>query len=200
VEEAVQQHRKASCIMAELQHLKMAWLVAKEAGDTQAQLRLLQEHPAEQNDLITFIAAYSATDGRDEEQPLALTQRAMQTALERVFVASQVATLAELRQQRKLSKSALAKALRLSIDVWQLFEDGTIELVSLSQQQLNRLSQFFQVTGEQFGTLLTNSQPSLGLNRRQTKVGSQQEAKKISFKQAMTHSNMSKEDKKFWNE
>lgn len=186
--------------MAELQHLKMAWLVAKEAGDTQAQLRLLQEHPAEQNDLITFIAAYSATDGRDEEQPLALTQRAMQTALERVFVASQVATLAELRQQRKLSKSALAKALRLSIDVWQLFEDGTIELVSLSQQQLNRLSQFFQVTGEQFGTLLTNSQPSLGLNRRQTKVGSQQEAKKISFKQAMTHSNMSKEDKKFWNE
>ncbi len=188
--------------MSELQHLKMAWLAAKEVGDTQAQLRLLQEHPAEQDDLITFIAAYSATDGRDEEQPLALAQRAVQTALERVFVAPQVvpATLVELRQQHKLTKAAVAKALRLSIDVWQLFEDGTIELVSLSQHQLHRLSQFFQVTGEQFGTMLTNSQPSLGLNRRQTRAGFQQEAKKISFKQAMQHSNMSKEDKKFWNE
>lgn len=186
--------------MAELQSLKMAWLAAKEAGDTQAQLRLLQEHPMEQNDLITFIAAYSATDGQDEEQPLALTQRAMRIALERVFVAPQVVTLAELRQQRNLSKAALAKALRLSIDVWQLFEDGTIELVSLSQRQLDRLAQFFEVTSEQFGTLLAHSQPSLGLNRRQTKAGSQQETKKISFKQAMQHSNMSKEDQKLWNQ
>ncbi len=187
--------------MSELQSLKMAWLAAKEAGDTQAQLRLLKEHPAQQDALITFIAAYSATEGKDEEQLLALTQRAMRTALERVFVAPQVATLAELRQQRKLTKSAVAKALRLSLDVWQLFEDGTIELVSLSQRQLDRLAQFFEVPGEQFGTLLTHSQSSLGLNRRQVKTTSQQEeTTKISFKQAMQHSTMSKEDKKFWNQ
>jgi hypothetical protein len=85
--------------------------------------------------------------------------------------------------------------------VWQLFEDGTIELVSLSQRQLDRLAQFFEVTGEQFGALLSHSQPSLGLNRRQTKAASQQEeTTKISFKQAMQHSTMSKEDKKFWNQ
>ncbi|GAC1354113.1 MAG: hypothetical protein NVS4B11_28800 [Ktedonobacteraceae bacterium] len=187
---------------SELQSLKMAWLAAKEADDTQAQIHLLRDYPTQQAELITFIAAYHATNGQDEEQPLALTQRAMQTALERVFVAPQVvpATLVELRQQSKLTKAAVAKALRLSIDVWQLFEDGTIELVSLSQRQLDRLAQFFQVSGEQFGTMLSNSQPSLGMNRRQSKAGAQREAKKQSFKQAVVRSNMAKEDKKFWSE
>ena len=187
---------------SELQALKMAWLAAKEAGDTQAQLRLLRDHPNEQADLITFIAAYAATEGQNEEQPLMLTQRAMQSALERVFVGPQMvpATLVELRQQRKLTKSAIAKALRLSIDVWQLFEDGTIELVSLSQKQLDHLAQFFQVTSEQFGSMLTSSQPSLGMNRRQTQAGAQQEPKKLSLKQAIARSTMPKEDKKFWNE
>ncbi len=186
----------------ELQALKMAWLAAKEAGDTQAQLRLLRDHPTEQADLITFIAAYAATQGQDEEQPLVLTQRAMQTALERVFVGPQEApaTLVELRKQRNLTKLSVAKALRLSADVWQLFEDGTIELVSLSQKQLDRFAQFFQVSSEQFGSMLTNSQPSLGMNRRQTKAGAQQEAKKMSLKQAIARSTMPKEDKKFWNE
>ena len=75
--------------ISELQALKMAWLAAKETGDTQTQLRLLRDHPIEQADLITFIAAYAATEGQNEEQPLVLTQRAMQTALERVFVGPQ---------------------------------------------------------------------------------------------------------------
>ena len=187
---------------SELQALKMAWLAAKEAGDTQTQLRLLRDHPSEQADLITFIAAYAATEGHDEEQPLALTQRAMQTALERVFVQTQSvpATLTELRKQRNLTKLSIAKALRLSADVWQLFEDGTIELVSLSHKQLDRLAQFFQVSGEQFSSMLTNSQPSLGMNRRQAKAAAQQEAKKMSLKQAIARSTMTKEDKKFWNE
>lgn len=188
---------------SELQSLKMAWLAAKEAGDTQARLRLLQDHPSKQDELITFIAAYAATEGQDEEQPLALTQRAMQTALERVFVDPQAvpATLAELRKQSNRSKAAVAKALRLSIDVWQLFEDGTIELVSLSQRQLDRFAQFFQVSSEQFGIMLTQSQPSLGINRRQTQASAQQDAKKrMSFKQAIARSTMTKEDKKFWNE
>lgn len=186
----------------ELQALKMAWLAAKEAGDTQTQLHLLRDHPSEQADLITFIAAYAATEGQNEEQPLALTQRAMQTALERVFVGPQEvpATLVELRKSRNLTKLAVAKALRLSADVWQLFEDGTIELVSLSQKQLDRFAQYFQVSGEQFGSMLTGSQPSLGINRRQTKAGAQQEAKRVSLKQAIARSTMSKEDKKFWNE
>ena len=187
---------------SELQALKMAWLAAKEAGDTQAQLRLLRDHPTEQADLITFIAAYAATEGQNEDHPLVLTQRAMQTALERVFVGPQEvpATLVELRKQRNLTKLSVAKALRLSADVWQLFEDGTIELVSLSQKQLDRFAQFFQISGEQFGFMLSNSQPSLGMNRRQTKAGTQQEAKKISLKQAIARSTMPKEDKKFWNE
>jgi len=187
---------------SELQALKMAWLAAKETGDTQAQLHLLRDHPTEQADLITFIAAYTATEGQDEEQPLVLTQHAMQTALERVFVGPQMlpATLAGLRKQRNLTKLSIAKALRLSADVWQLFEDGTIELVSLSQKQLDRLAQFFQVSSEQFASMLTNSQPSLGMNRRQTRTGAQQGAKKMSLKQAIARSTMPKEDKKFWNE
>ncbi len=187
---------------SKLQALKMAWLAAKEADDAQAQLRLLRDHPSEQADLITFIAAYAATEGQDEEQPLVLTQRAIQTALERVFVGPQEmpATLVELRQQRKLTKTAVARALRLSIDVWQLFEDGTIEFVSLSQKQLDRFTQFFQVSSEQFGLMLGNSQPSLGMNRRQTQASAQQEAKRMSLKQAIARSTMSKEDKKFWNE
>ncbi len=187
---------------AKLQSLKMAWLAAKEADDTQAQVRLLHDHPTEQDALITFIAAYHATEGRDEEQPLALTQRAMQSALERVFVAPHVvpATLIELRKQRNLTKMSVAKALRLSMDVWQLFEDGAIELVSLSQRQLDRFAQFFQVSNDQFGSMLIKSQPSLGMNRRQTQAGARQEAKKMSLKQAIVRSTMTKEDKKFWQE
>ena len=102
--------------ISELQALKMAWLAAKETGDTQAQLRLLRDHPTEQTDLITFIAAYAATEGQVEEQPLVLTQRAMQTALERVFVGTQEvpATLVELRKNRNLTKLSVEKALRLS--------------------------------------------------------------------------------------
>ena len=46
----------------ELQQLKMAWIAAKEAGDTHTQVRLLHDHPEAQADLIDFIAAYAATD------------------------------------------------------------------------------------------------------------------------------------------
>src|SRR2546430_16297423 len=73
----------------EIQQLKMAWLAAREAGDTQVQIALLRDHPAEQAELIDFIAAYRATDvpGPDAlHTPLSpMTQRASQTALERVF-------------------------------------------------------------------------------------------------------------------
>ena len=49
----------------ELQQLKMAWLAAKEAGDTQTQMRLLHDYPEQQSELIDFIAAYAATDGTE---------------------------------------------------------------------------------------------------------------------------------------
>ncbi len=187
----------------ELQRLKMAWIAAKESGDTQTQFNLLRDHPAEQDQLIDFIAAYHATDRKNDEPVLALTQRACQTALERAFAPQTVAaSLGELRKSRNLTKVAVAKGLRLTIDVWEKFESGAIELVSLSQRQLDRLSQFFQVSSEQFGTILNNSQPSFTLNRRQTKEGAQKEQgpQKQSFSQAIARSTMSKEDKKFWSE
>ena len=156
----------------ELQQLKMAWLAAREAGDAQAQKNLLLDHPepATQAALIDFIAGYAAThiaaDSLETEQDalLPLTQRAYQTALERVFDTQAVATAAtlrELRAQRGLTLVSAAKSLRLGVDVWKKFEDGAIELASLSRQQLERLASFFQVGAEQFGTLLTNSQPTL---------------------------------------
>ena len=188
-----------------IQRLKMAWLVAKEAGDTQAQLALLRDHPAEQAELIDFIAAYRATDvpGPDTlHTPLSpMTQRATQAALERVFGGSLVAAnLRELRMQRGLSMANAARGLRLGVDVWKKFEDGAIELVSLGERQLERLAAFFRVSTGQFGAMLNNSQPTLALNRRQTSSAarSQQGPKKQSFAEAIEKSTMTSEQKRLW--
>jgi transcriptional regulator with XRE-family HTH domain len=190
----------------EIQQLKMAWLAAKEAGDTQAQIALLRDHPAEQAKLIDFITAYRATDvpGPDAlHTPLSpMTQRASQAALERVFGGSLVAAnLRELRMQRGLSMANAARGLRLGIDVWKKFEDGAIELVSLGERQLERLAAFFRVSTEQFGAMLNNSQPTLALNRRQTSSAArseQQSPRKQNFAEAIEKSTMTKEEKRLW--
>jgi len=195
----------------DLQHLKMAWLAAKETGDTQTQLSLLRDHPEQQATLIDFIAAYHATNGTiteagDDAVLSQMTQRALQTALERVFVTSLAATnLGELRKQRGYAnRQEAAKALRLTVDVWQKFENGTIQLASLSKRQLDRFAQFFQVSADQFGTLLTNSQgqASISMLRRQTRdaAKSSQEPEQQSFAEALERSTMSKTDKKYWSE
>jgi transcriptional regulator with XRE-family HTH domain len=191
----------------EVQRLKMAWLAAKEAGDTPTQFSLLRDHPGEQAALIDFIAAYRATIGiqleeeRDNELS-ALTQRACQSALERVFESQLVAaSLLELRKSRNMSKVDVAQGLRLSVDVWNKFEAGAIEMVSLSQRQLERLSRFFQISVEQFGSLLNSSQPAVSMNRRQTRGASRsqrQGPQKQSFVDAIERSAMSKEDQNFW--
>src|SRR5450631_4797590 len=102
----------------ELQRLKMAWLAAKEAGDTSTQFSMLRDHPGEQAALIDFIAAYHATVGvqLEEEQASAslssLTQRAYQRALESVFEPQSRATsLVELRKSRNISKVDVAQGL-----------------------------------------------------------------------------------------
>jgi len=191
----------------EVQRLKMAWLAAKEVGDTQAQMRLLLDHPQEQAALIDFIAAYRAIGGADADtvEPdaplLALTQRACQNALERVFEPElAIASLGELRKSRQLSKVETAKGLHLGIDVWNKFEEGAIELVSLSQRQLQRLAEFFQVSVEQFSTLLSQSQPAFTANRRQTREAADKEQgpRKQSFADAIDRGTMSKEDKQLW--
>lgn len=190
----------------ELQQLKMAWLAARAAGDTQAQFNLLNEHPAEQATLIDFIAAYHATEGDepvDQNAPLLdISQWAMQISLARVFdTPVNVSNIAQLRKNRQLSKVSVAQGLRLSVDVWNKFETGAIELTSLTQRQLERLALFFQVNIDEFGKLLTNSQPSISLNRRQTREGArkaQQGPQKQSFAEAIARSNMSKEDCQYW--
>jgi transcriptional regulator with XRE-family HTH domain len=206
--------------MNELQRLKMAWLAAEESGNTQAQVALIRDlstRPNEQAALVDFIAAYYASSTGEDEPLLALTQRANATALERVMgtaatqvspvnASAAIATLGELRKARNLTKQAAARGLRLSTDVWEQFERGAIELASLSQRQLERLAQFFQVGTEQFSSLLTDSSPTFVLNRRQTRQGvqkaSQEEAasehKKQSFKRVISRSTMSAEDKQFW--
>ncbi|QBD80640.1 XRE family transcriptional regulator [Ktedonosporobacter rubrisoli] len=191
---------------SELQRLKMAWLAAKEAGDTQTQFGLLRDHPEGLAELSDFIAAYHAT-GADVlvEEPqtiLPVTQRAYQKALERVFNAELAfANLTELRKNRNVSKVEVARGLRLGVDVWNKFEAGAIELVSLSRQQLERLAGFFQVSTDQFARLLDQSQPALTLNRRQTRQASrseQQGPQKQSFADAIKRSGMTKEDQEFW--
>lgn len=192
----------------ELQQLKMAWLAAEEAGDTSTKLALLRDHPDLQDALIDFAAAYHITSPAGAEpEILPLTRRAMQSALKRVFTPQPAvepvaaATLRELRSRRGLSLAEAARGLRLGIDVWKKFEDGLIELTSLGEHQLARLAAFFQVTGEQFGTLLNASQPAFTLNRRQTAGAarqSQQGASKQSFTDALEKSSMSLEDKALW--
>lgn len=192
----------------ELQRLKMAWLAAEETGDTPTQFSLLRDHPGEQAALIDFIAAYHATTAlpAENEQDMALsalTQRACQRAFGRVFEPQLVASsLVELRKSRNMSKVDVAQGLRLSVDVWNKFETGAIEIVSLSQRQLERLAHFFQINIEQFGSLLnSSSQPALGINRRQTRNAARSQRQgplKQSFVEAIERSSMSQEDKDFW--
>ena len=194
---------------SELQHLKMAWLAAKDAGDTTTQIQLLRDHPDEQDALIDFIAAYHAMgggEGVDETTPLLTgTRQALQTALDRVFATEAqpriaFTTLSELRQSRHLKKGEVARGLRLSLDVWNKFENGAIELASLSRQQVERLAQFFHISIEQFGTLLNGSQPATTLNYRQTPeaAGKQQGPQRQTFADALARSTMSARDKTFW--
>ena len=91
----------------ELQQIKMAWLAAEEAGDKQAQFALLRDHPDAQDALIDFIAAYHITDPAGSEVALLpLTQRAYQSALERVFNdQATVARAANLRELTALLRS-----------------------------------------------------------------------------------------------
>jgi transcriptional regulator with XRE-family HTH domain len=190
----------------ELQHLKLTWLAAEETGDKQTQLDLLRDYPDAQEALIDFIAAYRITEpgelNAQEVDPLPLTQRAYATALERVFgPANETADLRQLRVQKGLSLAETARGLHLGIDVWKKFEDGVIELVSLSERQLARLAHFFQVSGEQFGHMLNNSQPLPTLNRRQTASAARSATdrrEKQSFAVAIKKSTMSKEEKNEW--
>lgn len=190
----------------ELQQLKMAWLAAEEAGDKERQLALLRDHPDEQDSLIDFIAAYHITEPGEENDQLVeilpLTQRALAASVERVFRPSMVQSgLRQLREQMGLSLVETARGLRLGVDVWKKFEDGVIELVSLSEHQLNRLANFFHVGIEQFSTMLNNSQPVPTLDRRQTAQAAQNTfntQKKQSFAEAVKKSTMSKEEKKDW--
>jgi len=106
----------------ELQQLKMAWLAAEEAGDTQTKLALLRDHPDLQDTLIDFIAAFrSGSQAGLELETLPMTRRAMQQALQRALTPQTVvlpaATLRELRTLRKLSLTTAARGLSLSVDV-----------------------------------------------------------------------------------
>ena len=190
----------------ELQHLKMAWLAAEEAGDKERQLALLRDHPDLQEPLIDFIAAYHISEPGEENaqqvEILPLTQRALATTLERVFSPSMAQSgLRQMREQTGLSLVETARGLHLGIDVWKKFEDGVIELVSLSERQLVRLANFFHVGVEQFGNMLNSSQPIPTLDRRQTAQAARSTLdgqKKQSFTEAIHNSTMSKEEKKEW--
>src|SRR5579863_4378973 len=185
---------------SELQQLKMAWIAARETGNTQAQIQLLRDHPEAQEVLSDFILAYAATSQADTGEQaettelLPLTQRAMQTALGRVFENQLVApNLTELRTRRGMSLVSAARGLRLGADVWKKFELGAIELVSLSERQLERLASFFDVSAAQFGLILNNSQPQMTINRRQNSIAArneQQSPKKQSFAEALEKSTM----------
>lgn len=189
----------------DMQHIKMAWLAAEESGDRATQVALLRDYPDAQDELTDFIAAYHMTEMAppESEALLPLTERATQRAMQRVFgspLAS--ADLRSLRARMGLSLTQAARGLRLGADVWKKFEDGVIDLLSLSERQTGRLAQFFQVSAEEFGALLQNSAPVPTLNRRQSaqaaRESEQQPARKQSFAEAIEKSSMAKAEKKEW--
>ena len=109
--------------------------------------------------------------------------------------------LRELREQNGVSLVETARGLHLGIDVWKKFEDGVIELISLSERQLARLAHFFHVSAEQFGNMLNASYPIPTLDRRQTAQAARNtfdKQKKQSFTEAIHKSTMSKEEKREW--
>ena len=189
----------------ELQHLKMAWLQAEDSGDRAAQIALLRDYPDAQDELTDFIAACHIieTAPAESEALSPLTERAAQSAMQRVFGSPLAnADLRTLRARMGLSLTQAARGLRLGADVWKKFEDGIIDLVSLSERQLGRLAQFFHVSAEEFGSLLSNSAPVPTLNRRQTAQAAheseQQATRKQSFAEAIEKSSMTKAEKKEW--
>src|SRR5260221_4125693 len=103
----------------ELRQIKMAWLNAEEAGDKQAQIALLRDHPEAQDALIDFIAAYRITEPgvADAQQAdlLPLTQRAYASALERVFSPA-VASLRDPRTRKRLSPAGAGRGVHLGVD------------------------------------------------------------------------------------
>ena len=188
----------------DLQQIKMAWIAAEDAADKATQIALLRDHPDLQDELVDFIAAYHIAElaAPESDALLPLTERAVQTALERVFNSpGAAADLRSLRARQGLTLVQAARGLRLGADVWKKFEDGVIDLLSLSERQLARLAQFFHVGTEQFGQMLLNSQPVATINRRQTAQAardSQQAAQKQSFAEAIEKSGMPKAEKKEW--
>jgi hypothetical protein len=190
----------------ELREVKMAWLAAEDAGDKEKQLALLSDHPNVQESLIDFIAAYHITEPSEENRQqveiLPLTQRAIASTLERVFSTSMVqGDLRQMREQIGLSLVETARGLRLGIDVWKKFEDGVIEFVSLSERQIERLTNFFHVGADQFASMLNKSQPVPTLDRRQTARAARStfnQQEKQSFAEAVKKSSMSREEKKEW--
>jgi transcriptional regulator with XRE-family HTH domain len=189
----------------DLQQIKMAWLAAEDSGDRNAQIALLRDYPDTQDELTDFIATYHMIEmaPAENEALLPLTERAVQTAMQRVFGSPLAAAdLRSLRARKGLSLTQAARGLRLGADVWKKFEDGIIDLFSLSERQLGRLAQFFQVSGEEFSKLLENSSPVPTLNRRQTaqaaRESEQQPVRKQSFAEAIEKSGMTKAEKKEW--
>jgi hypothetical protein len=190
----------------DLRHLKMAWLAAEDVGDKDVQLALLRDHPDAQEALIDFIAAYRITEpdagNAQQVEILPLTQHAFATTLARVFGSSMAHSgLREFREQNELSLVETARGLHLGIDVWKKFEDGVIELISLSERQLARLAHFFHVSAEQFGDMLNASHPIPTLDRRQTAQAARNTLdtqKKQKFSEAIHKSTMSKEEKREW--
>ncbi len=186
------------------QQVKMAWIAAETNGDRATQIALLRDHPDAQEELTDFIAAYHISEltGPESDAILPLTERAAQTALERIFDNTAVAAdLRTLRARQGLTLVQAARGLRLGADVWKKFEDGIIDLVSLSERQLERLAQFFHISAEQFGHILLNSQPLATIDRRQTAQAaraSQQPPRKQSFAEAIEKSGMPKAEKKEW--
>jgi len=96
----------------DLQHIKMAWLAAEDSGDRAAQIALLRDYPDAQDELTDFIAAYHVieTAPSESEALLPLTERATQTAMQRVF-GSPLAT-ADLRSLRARQGLSLTQPAR----------------------------------------------------------------------------------------
>jgi transcriptional regulator with XRE-family HTH domain len=140
---------------------KMELVAAREHGEQEILVHLLQRYPAHALALTEFSAALVATASYEREEPTPATERiaaqARARALAAVFpvaaqptrAATAIASLKALRQARGLTAKAVAQRLGLGVDVLSGLEAGVIRVASVPERLARSLGEALDATLDQ---------------------------------------------------
>jgi transcriptional regulator with XRE-family HTH domain len=141
---------------------KMELVAAREHGEQETLVGLLQRYPAHALALTEFSAALVATSSYEQEGLTPATERiaaqARARALAAVFpaaaaqpakAATAIASLKALRQVRGLTAKAVAQRLGLGVDVLSGLEAGVIRVASVPERLVRSLGEALDATLDQ---------------------------------------------------